>query len=357
MKGSNHYICKSGGDDSMKRLIRFACMGLVFFSSIQLFSSRLNAQSRFGNRSEQPRDGVCFYTDENYRGESYCVGAGDSRRNLEGRINDRFSSVQVFNGAQVVVFQDENFGGPRTTFTGNIPNLRTWNDRISSFQVSGNRLFGGPIEGDRRSERPFGEDIGGRNNEPRNGVCFYTDENYRGESYCAEVGENRRNVEDRYNDRFSSLRIFGRAQVVVFENDNFGGPSTTFTSDIPNLRNWNDRITSFQVSGNRQSGGLFGGRPSGQDTGGYGRDNEPRSGACLYTNENYLGDRFCISEGESIRNVRDRFNDRISSIRVFGKARVTIYEDENFRGVSRTFNRDVPNLRGFNDRLSSIEIR
>jgi len=200
---------------------------------------------------------------------------------------------------------------------------------------------------------------GDRRDQSRNGVCFYTDENYRGESYCVEAGESRRNVGDRFNDRFSSIRILGRVQVTVYDNENFGGASTTFNNnDVPNLRNWNDRITSFQVTGGRQSGGLFGGRPSDRDD----RDgdrggSEPRNGACFYTDADYRGDKFCIGTGEQLRNIGDRFNDRISSIRVLGRARVTIYENENFSGASRTYNRDVPNLRGFNDKVTSIEVR
>ena len=196
-----------------------------------------------------------------------------------------------------------------------------------------------------------------KRDQTRNGVCFYTDENYRGESYCAEAGESRRNVGGRFNDKFSSLRVFGRVQVTVYDDENFGGSSTTFTNDIPNLRNWNDRITSFQVTGGRQSGGLIGGRPSDRESGGYDRGGEPRNGACFYTDADYRGERFCLGTGERLRNVRDRFNDRISSIRMFGRARGTIYEDENFSGASRTFNRDVPNLHGFNDKITSVEVR
>jgi len=198
--------------------------------------------------------------------------------------------------------------------------------------------------------------IGDRRDQTRNGVCFYTDENYRGESYCAEAGESRRNVGDRFNDRFSSIRVFDRSQVTVYDDENFGGSNTTFTSDVPNLRNWNDRITSFQVTGGRQIGGP-GGRPSDRQGGGWDRGRDPRNGACFYADSDYRGERFCIETGERLRNVRDRFNDRISSIRVFGRARVTIFENENFSGASRSYNRDIPNLRGFNDKITSIEVR
>jgi hypothetical protein len=49
-------------------------------------------------------------------------------------------------------------------------------------------------------------------------------------------------------------------------------------------------------------------------------------------------------------------NDRISSIRIFGDAEVTVYGDANFEGRSRTFGSSVADLRqsGLNDRISSF---
>jgi len=186
-------------------------------------------------------------------------------------------------------------------------------------------------------------------------VCFYTDENYRGESYCVDAGESRRNVGGRFNDRFSSVRVSGGAQVVVFKNEGFSGSRTIFTHSVPNLKNWNDRITSFQVV--RGHGGNYGESQSNRDYGGYGSGNEPRDGACFYVDKDFRGNRVCLSTGERIRNVEDRYNDRITSIRVFGRARVVIYKDENFSGARRNVNKDVRNLGDFNDRLTSIEIR
>lgn len=337
----------------MKRVIKLTGMAFFLLCSIPFTVFQLQAQIRFGTGNDQLREGVCFYTDENYRGDSYCVEAGDSRRNVEGRYNDRFSSIRVFGGVQVSVFQDENFTGPRATFTGDTANLQSWNDRITSFQVSGSGPFGGSA-GNRRANRPYGDDNRGRNDEPRIGICFYTDENYKGDRYCAEAGEDIRNVEDRFNDRFSSLRVFGRAQVVVYENEGFNGARTILTGNVPNLRTWNDRITSFQVAGGRQFGA---GRQSDRNFGGRNRGSEPRNGACFYTDENYRGDSFCLETGERVRNVENRFNDKISSIRVYGRVSVTIFEDENFSGSSRLYNRDASNLGNFNDRLTSVEIR
>jgi hypothetical protein len=183
-------------------------------------------------------------------------------------------------------------------------------------------------------------------NQTRDGVCFYTEADYRGDMVCAQMGESVRNIGERFNDRISSIRIFGRGEVTVYEDENFQGASQTLRRDVPNLGGWNDRITSFEVGGGRA--GTF--RPPVQRP-------EMRNTVCFYEDEDYRGESFCMNPGESRRNVGDQFNDRISSIRVSGRAQVTVYEDDGFRGRSRTFSRDVSNLGDFNDRVSSIRIR
>jgi hypothetical protein len=36
---------------------------------------------------------------------------------------------------------------------------------------------------------------------------------------------------------------------------------------------------------------------------------------------------------------------------------VSVYDDENFGGQSRDYDRDIPNLREFNDRITSVRVR
>ena len=93
--------------------------------------------------------------------------------------------------------------------------------------------------------------------------------------------------------------------------------------------------------------------------------NQPRNGACFYIDANFAGDYFCQSKGDS-NNVPNGFNDKISSIQVFGNASVTIYSDANFRGSSASTRRTISNLQTFqlqgysnknwNDRISSIRV-
>jgi hypothetical protein len=337
----------------MKRAIGFSFLFLAALSLIQILSPRLEAQNRTWSEANQPRDGVCFYTDSNYRGANFCVSSNESSRNVGPRYNDRISSIRIFGRAQVTVYDNESFNGSRSTFSQDMPNLGVWNDRITSFESAGERQSEGRYEGQSRGQ--FGGR--GRGNEPRNGVCFYRDANYRGERFCVNSDESLGNIGERYNDRISSIRIFGRAEVTVYENEGFNGSRQTFSRDMPNLGNWSDRITSFQVTGGRQSEGQYR-RESERPYGVRRNGGEPRNGACFYKDADYRGDSFCLNVGESLRNVEDRFNDGISSIQVFGRSRVVVHEHTNFGGARRNFTGDVSNLAGdFNDIISSIEVR
>ena len=321
----------------MKRALGFAYLALIVLGLIHILSPRLEAQ----NNSNQPRDGACFYMDSDYRGDSFCMNAGESLRNVEDRYNDKISSVRVFGNAQVIVYEHDNFGGASRTLTGDVPNLRDWNDKITSFQVSGGQ-YGGQSVGQ------YGSRSSG--NEPRNGACFYLDADYRGERFCVDSDESQQNLGERYNDRVSSIRIFGGAEVTVYDDENFNGSRQTFRQDVPNLRDWSDRITSFQVTGG-QYGGQSAGRYRGRSSG-----NEPRNGACFYLDEEYRGESFCVNSDESQQNLGERYNDRVSSIRIFGGAELTVYDDENFNGSRQTFRQNVPKLRDWSDRITSLQV-
>jgi Peptidase inhibitor family I36 len=87
----------------------------------------------------------------------------------------------------------------------------------------------------------------------------------------------------------------------------------------------------------------------------FGRGPFPSSGACFFENVGYRGDYFCVGVGR----VPDGMNDRISSIRVFGRADVTVFRDARFVGGSARFDRSVRDLRGegWNDRISSLRVQ
>lgn len=92
---------------------------------------------------------------------------------------------------------------------------------------------------------------------------------------------------------------------------------------------------------------------------GWGRPRTPRAGACFYQNANYGGDYFCVQAGDDYDQMPDGLNDRISSVRLFGDASVTVYRNPGFGGRSTRFSDDVSNLQheGWNDKISSLRVR
>jgi hypothetical protein len=91
----------------------------------------------------------------------------------------------------------------------------------------------------------------------------------------------------------------------------------------------------------------------------WGRGATPDAGVCFYQDASFRGDYFCARSGESIRSMPNGMNDRISSIRVFGNAEVTVFKDVDFRGGSQRFDSNIRSLvnEGWNDRISSIRVQ
>ena len=104
----------------------------------------------------------------------------------------------------------------------------------------------------------------GRAGLPRDGVCFYKNPNFNGDYFCARTGDSLSSVPDGLNDKISSIRIFGNAEVIVFKDVRFDGRSSRFDGDVRNLKEegWNDLISSIRVRPSG-GGGTFGrNRPS-----------------------------------------------------------------------------------------------
>jgi len=84
-----------------------------------------------------PHDGACFYKDADFRGEYFCVPAGDKVGSLANGMNDQISSIRIFGRTEVNVYRDRNLSGRHARFEHDVHNLRNqdWNDTISSLQV------------------------------------------------------------------------------------------------------------------------------------------------------------------------------------------------------------------------------
>jgi hypothetical protein len=192
----------------------------------------------------------------------------------------------------------------------------------------------------------------GRPQTPQAGACFYEDIDFGGDYFCTNAGATNPQVSYRMNNRISSIRLFGNAEVTVYIDNDFQGRSRTFGSDVNDLRRggWNDRITSFRVRSTGRGASSWAGR--------WGRPATPSSGACFYEHINFEGQYFCVREGERIELVPEGTNDRISSIQLFGGAEISVFLDRDFRGASQHFETSARDLRdsGWNDTISSFRI-
>jgi Peptidase inhibitor family I36 len=197
----------------------------------------------------------------------------------------------------------------------------------------------------------------GRPAEPSSGACFYEDTHFRGEYFCTRADSDLSRVPYGANDHISSIRLFGGARALVFADTNFRGASRRFDEDNRDLRRagFNDRISSVRVEPGYGSGGNWGG---GDWDGRWGRPRVPSSGVCFYQNPRFGGDYFCAPIGAAATQVPRGTNDKISSIRVYGNAEVTVFQDSHFEGRSSRFDRNMGDLRreGWNDLISSFRI-
>jgi hypothetical protein len=198
------------------------------------------AQPRWG-RDRMPTAGACFFKDKNFKGERFCVRPGENLRALPRDMGDKISSIRLMGGNEVTVFRDGDMRGRSARFMNDVRDLKQegWNDQISSIEVAPRR-FAGIWRSDRAP-------VWGREQTPNEGACFYEDTDFRGRYFCAPRGATYTALPGGFNDKISSIRVFG-GEVRLFQDRQFHGKSTEIRNDVRNLRgNWSDKVSSIRV--------------------------------------------------------------------------------------------------------------
>jgi Beta/Gamma crystallin len=178
-------------------------------------------------------DGACFYSDK-YQGWQQCYHAGEQIADL-GKLRNNVSSIRIFGGVTVAVYENRNFEDRTVEFTSDVPDLGL---RV----MTGNRLWNDQIE----SVRVF----------PRAGVCVFERAGFQGRSECWVPGQDQPDLgrSSKWRSQISSIRAFGRVVISVYNAGNFQGESFTLDGDIPDLArirrgsgNWHHQISSLRV--------------------------------------------------------------------------------------------------------------
>jgi len=195
--------------------------------------------------------------------------------------------------------------------------------------------------------------------EPR--AFLYADPDFRGESIECAPGAAIEDLRDltfpsgrKVNDKISSVRLEGGARVVLFADPIFSGDRVELMESVRDLRRlprspgrtWDDCVSSLRMSG---------GEPErhGRDA----RWEQPaerrrEGGATLYADPDFRGESLWLEPGTAIDDLRAvtfesgrRVNDKVSSIRIEGGVRVTLFADPNFSGDRIDLTESVRDLR------------
>jgi hypothetical protein len=207
-------------------------------------------------------------------------------------------------------------------------------------------------------------------------VCIYKHDNFHGHEQCYRPGEE---VSDLKHADVNSIRVFGHARAVIYEDRDFHGKMMEFSSDMPDLsrisisggKSWHDHVGSLRVVSDSA----------------YDRDRiydkEHRAygivvpaypptariidqGVCVFERPRFEGRSQCWSADTDISDLTFAdWKDKISSVRVFGNARLLAYKDRDFRGDRIIIDHDVPDLRDYpqatsgnwNHEIASLEVR
>ncbi|MDX1333853.1 MAG: hypothetical protein R3252_12555, partial [Robiginitalea sp.] len=131
----------------------------------------------------------------------------------------------------------------------------------------------------------------------------------------------------------------------VYTDNNWRGMSRTFDESVSCMpADLNDKISSMRVE---RTNGYNSSASSGSS----------RDMITLYVDCNYRGGSHQLRPGTYTANQLGIGNDRLSAIRIPKGMKVTVYMDNNFRGASAIYTRDVSCLPPvYNDKVSSIRV-
>ncbi len=84
--------------------------------------------------------------------------------------------------------------------------------------------------------------------QPQPRVCFYSGNNYTGQKFCMNTGRSRAAFGPVWNDKISSVRVFGGASVKMCQHAHFGGFCRVTSRNERALGPWlNDQISSLAI--------------------------------------------------------------------------------------------------------------
>ena len=293
--------------------------------------------------------GAVIYQDCNYRGKSQLLRPGRYNLDQIGFGAFQASSIKVYSGYKVVMYNsnEPGEGSQKIRLTNSVPCFGSdWNDKVGSVVVEVDNTGGGGYN--QPTQQPSYPSYG---NGPQ--VILYEDCSLRGNNRTLTPGRyNTREMGIR-NDGLSSIRIPSGYSVTIYKDENFRGGSQTYYGNVYCLDGaWNDQASSVVISGPGNNYNNY--NPPVNNNNNY---TSARDKIQVYDQCDYGGASFAFSPGRYNHNALGIGSDRISSVRIPNGFRITVYQNKDFSGYSRTFYGDEYCLDGqWNDQISSMVV-
>ncbi len=281
----------------------------------------------------QAKNRACFYQHANFRGRELCVPAGDVRNQLPNRWNDKISSVRIFGDTSVTLCTRRSLAGRCQKIERNTAYIGDrWNDRISSLRARLERVGVHPVKPGQ--------------------ICFYGETHFRGKELCTTTAGFPQRMPTSMNNSTSSVRVPQGATVLMCDGKRMSKGCIRLDRDVEYVGDqWNNRISSFLIKTN---GNVLGG-PADVDEP---LDGRKDASVCFYTKAKYKGRHFCANPGDDVAELNQRWNDRISSVRVGRDNAVKVCEHVGYAGRCRIYEEDTVYVGDrWNDRISSFQVR
>jgi len=195
-------------------------------------------------------------------------------------------------------------------------------------------------------------------------VCLYNEENFKGHEQCYRPGDE---IPDLRNAKTESIRVFGHTRVMLYEDRDFRGRKIDLSADVPDLKrvlsgtkSFHEQIGSLRVTADsafKRDRRYDSERPDGRYKP-FPSSERIEQGVCVYERPNYEGRSQCWASGTNISDLKSSdWQDRISSIRLLGDARMTTYDRTGFRGDRVVIDHDMRDIKGsLKHEISSVEV-
>ncbi len=174
-------------------------------------------------------------------------------------------------------------------------------------------------------------------------ACLYKGNNYTGSENCQLVGTVRPTIPASWNNAISSVKLTGGAKIRLCQGANFTGLCSVYATDKAILGSaLNNKVSSYEI---------FTGSPSTPPP------SPVASKVCFYKGNNFTGATACANNPFTRAAVTPAWNNKISSFKVYGGAKVKLCQGVNFTGLCNTYSNSVAVLdSSLNNKISSYKV-